>query len=31
MRLWMPEEVFIDDKDDFMDQLVDQIIGVMEQ
>jgi len=30
MRLWMPEEVFIDDKDDFMDQLVDQIVGVME-
>ena len=29
MRLWMPEEVFVDDKDDFMDQLVDQIIGVM--
>ncbi len=30
MRLWMPEEVFVDDKDDFMDQLVDQIVGVME-
>ena len=29
MRLWMPEEVFVDDKDDFMDQLVDQIVGVM--
>ena len=29
MRLWIPEEVFVDDKDDFMDQLVDQIIGVM--
>lgn len=29
MRLWMPEEVFIDDKDDFMDQLVEQIVGVM--
>ena len=30
MRLWMPEEVFVDDKDDFMDQLVNQIVGVME-
>jgi histidinol phosphatase-like PHP family hydrolase len=30
MRLWMPEEVYIDDKDDFMDQLVEQIVGVME-
>ncbi|NJN27328.1 MAG: hypothetical protein HC819_15810 [Cyclobacteriaceae bacterium] len=29
MRLWMPEEVFIDDKDDFMDQLVGKIVGVM--
>jgi len=29
MRLWMPEEVFVDDKDDFMDQLVSQIVGVM--
>jgi hypothetical protein len=29
MRLWMPEEVFIDDRDDFMDQLVNQIVGVM--
>ncbi len=29
MRLWMPEEVFVDDKDDFMDQLVDKIVGVM--
>jgi len=29
MRLWMPEEVFVDDKDDFMDQLVEQIVGVM--
>lgn len=29
MRLWIPEEVFVDDKDDFMDQLVDQIVGVM--
>ena len=29
MRLWMPEEVFVDHKDDFMDQLVDQIMGVM--
>ena len=30
MRLWMPEEVFVDDKDDFMDQLVSKIVGVME-
>lgn len=30
MRLWMPDEVFIDDKNDFIDQLVNQIIGVME-
>ena len=30
MRLWMPEEVFIDNKDDFMNQLVEQIVGVME-
>ena len=30
MRLWMPEEVFVDDKDDFMDQLVGKIVGVME-
>lgn len=30
MRLWMPEEVFVDDKDDFMDQLVEKIVGVME-
>ena len=29
MRLWMPEEVFVDDKGDFMDQLVSQIVGVM--
>lgn len=29
MRLWMPEEVFVDDNDDFMDQLVSQIVGVM--
>ena len=29
MRLWIPEEVFVDDKDDFMDQLVDKIVGVM--
>ena len=29
MRLWMPDEVFIDDKQDFMDQLVDQIVYVM--
>jgi len=31
MRLWMPEEVFVDDKDDFMDQLVGKIVGVMEE
>ncbi len=30
MRLWLPEEVFVDDKDDFMDQLVSKIVGVME-
>ena len=30
MRLWMPDEVFVDDKDDFMDQLVGKIVGVME-
>lgn len=30
MRLWIPDEVFVDDKDDFMDQLVQQIVGVME-
>ena len=30
MRLWMPEEVFVDDPDDFMDQLVGKIVGVME-
>lgn len=30
MRLWMPEEVFVDDKNDFMDQLVSKIVGVME-
>lgn len=30
MRLWMPDEVFVDDKDDFMNQLVQQIVGVME-
>ena len=29
MRLWMPDEVFIDDKEDFMDQLVEKIVGVM--
>ena len=29
MRLWMPKEVFVDDKDDFMDQLVEKIVGVM--
>lgn len=30
MRLWMKDEVFVDDKDDFMDQLVSKIVGVME-
>ncbi|MFD1314056.1 hypothetical protein [Namhaeicola litoreus] len=30
MRLWMPEEVFIDSENDFMDQLVEQIVYVME-
>ncbi len=30
MRLWIPEEVFVDDKDDFMDQLVGKIVYVME-
>ena len=30
MRLWMKDEVFIDDKDDFMNQLVSKIVGVME-
>ncbi|MDE3741834.1 hypothetical protein [Maribacter polysaccharolyticus] len=30
MRLWMPEEVFVDDKEDFMDQLVAKIVGVMQ-
>ncbi|MBT8394363.1 MAG: hypothetical protein KJN66_05870 [Bacteroidia bacterium] len=30
MRLWMPDEVYVDDKDDFMDQLVEKIVGVME-
>jgi len=30
MRLWMPEEVFVDDKDDFMDQLVAKIVEVIE-
>jgi hypothetical protein len=29
MRLWMPEEVFVDDKEDFMDQLVEKIVYVM--
>ena len=29
MRLWMPDEVFVDDKEDFMDQLVEKIVGVM--
>jgi len=30
MRLWMPEEVFVDEKDDFMNQLVSKIVGVMQ-
>lgn len=30
MRLWMPEEVFVDDKDDFMEQLVAKIVEVIE-
>ena len=30
MRLWMKDEVFVDDKEDFMDQLVDKIVGIME-
>jgi hypothetical protein len=29
MRLWMSEEVFVDDKEDFMDQLVSKIVGIM--
>ena len=31
MRLWMNDEVFVDDKDDFMDQLVDQIVTIMKE
>jgi hypothetical protein len=31
MRLWLPEEVFVDDKEDFMDQLVEKIVYVMEK
>lgn len=30
MRLWINEEVFVDDKEDFMDQLVSKIVGIME-
>ncbi len=30
MRLWMNDEVFVDDKEDFMDQLVSKIVGIME-
>jgi hypothetical protein len=30
MRLWMKDEVFVDDKQDFMDQLVGKIVGIME-
>jgi hypothetical protein len=29
MRLWMPDEVFVDNKEDFMDQLVGQIVYVI--
>ena len=31
MRLWMNDEVFVDDKDDFMDQLVDEIVTIMHE
>ena len=31
MLLWMNDEVFVDDKDDFMDQLVDQIVTIMKE
>ncbi len=31
MRLWMPEEVFVEDKNDFMEQLVAKIVEVMEK
>ena len=30
MRLWIKDEVFVDDKQDFMGQLVDQIVTIME-
>lgn len=30
MRLWIEEEVFVDDKEDFMDQLVNQTVTIME-
>ena len=30
MRLWMPDEVVIDDKQDFMDMLVDRIVTIMD-
>jgi histidinol phosphatase-like PHP family hydrolase len=30
MRLWMPDEVFVDSEDDFMNQLVDKIVEVIE-
>jgi hypothetical protein len=30
MRLWMKDEVFVDDKQDFMDQLVGKIVAIME-
>ena len=29
MRLWMNDEVFVDDENDFMDQLVNQIVTIM--
>jgi len=29
MRLWMPEEVFVDDEQDFMDQLVSKIENII--
>lgn len=30
MRLWMKDEVWVDDKQDFMDMLVDRIVSIME-
>lgn len=29
MRLWIPEEVFVDDKEDFMNQLVEKIVTII--